>query len=266
MELVDSHTHLDFPEFDPDREEVLKRAWEAGVRLIVNAGTDVSSSLASVSLAENHPFIYASAGLHPHDAGSLDEKNRRTLEEIACHPKVVAIGETGLDYYRNLSPREAQREAFAFHLELARRTGKPLIIHSRDAHQETMDFLRDFVRNPGKLYPPYGVMHCFSGSLEMAREAVELGFFISVAGPLTFQNARKLPAIVREIPLDFLLIETDCPYLAPHPFRGRRNEPAYVRLVAEAVAQIKGLSPEEVGRKMLENALKLFRLPAGGKG
>ncbi len=265
MELVDSHTHLDFPEFDPDREEVLKRAWEAGVRLIVNAGTDVESSLASISLAERYPFIYASVGLHPHDASSLDGKARQALEELARHPRVVAIGETGLDYYRNLSPKGAQREAFAFHLDLARRTGKPVIIHSREAHQETMDFLKEFARNPGKLSPPYGVMHCFSGSLEMAREAVELGFFISVAGPLTFQNARKLPAVVREIPIEFLLIETDCPYLAPHPLRGRRNEPAYVRLVAEAVAEIKGLSPEEVGRRMLENAVKLFRLEEGGK-
>lgn len=265
MELVDSHTHLDFPEFDPDREKVIERAWETGVRLIVNVGTDVDSSFASISLAEKHPFIYASAGLHPHDASLLDEKTRRALEELACHSKVVAIGETGLDYYRNYSPKEAQREAFAFHLELARKLGKPLIIHSRDAHRETMNFLEEFARNPGKLSPPYGVMHCFSGSLEMAREAIERGFFVSVAGPLTFQNARKLPAIVKEIPIDFLLIETDCPYLAPHPYRGKRNEPAYVRFVAEAMAEIKGLSPEEVGRRMLANALKLFRLPEGGK-
>lgn len=263
MELVDSHTHLDFPEFDADREEVIKRAWGANIRLIVNVGTDVGSSMESISLAEKYHFIYASVGLHPHDAHLLDEKTGQALKELANHRKVVAIGETGLDYYRNLSPKDAQRKAFAFHLELARELGKPLIIHSREAHQETLNFLKDFVRDPGKLLPPYGVMHCFSGSLEMAKEAINLGFFISVAGPLTFQNARKLPVIVREIPLDWLLIETDCPYLAPHPYRGKRNEPAYVRFIAEAVAEIKGLSVEEVGQKMMENARRIFRLEGG---
>lgn len=260
MELVDSHTHLDFPEFDADREEVIKRAWGADIRLIVNVGTDVGSSRESISLAERYPFIYASVGLHPHDASYLDEETGQALRELASHPKVVAIGETGLDYYRNLSPKDAQRKAFTFHLELARELNKPLIIHSREAHQETLNFLKDFARNPGNLLPPYGVMHCFSGSLEMAEEAVSLGFLISVAGPLTFQNARKLPVIVREIPLDYLLIETDCPYLAPHPYRGKRNEPAYVRLVAEAMAEIKGLEVEEVGQKVMENACRLFRL------
>jgi TatD DNase family protein len=260
MELVDSHTHLDFPEFDPDRAQVIERAWQEGVRLIVNIGTDLNSSQASIALAESYPFIYASIGLHPHDARLLDGETSQALEKLAHHPKVVAIGETGLDYYRNLSPKEAQREAFAFHLELARKLGKPLVIHSREAHQDTLNFLRDFARNPGKLSPPYGIMHCFSGSLEMAKEAIALGFFISVAGPITFQNARKLPAIVKEVPIDFLLIETDCPYLAPHPHRGKRNEPAYVRFVAEAVAEIKGLSLEELGKKMLENAFKVFRL------
>ena len=260
MELVDSHTHLDFPEFDPDRAQVIERAWEEGVRLIVNIGTDLNSSQASIALAESYPFIYASIGLHPHDAKLLDEEMSQALERLAFHPKVVAIGETGLDYYRNLSPKEAQKKAFAFHLELARKLGKPLVIHSREAHQDTLNLLRDFARNPGKLLPPYGIMHCFSGSLEMAKEAVELGFLISVAGPITFQNARKLPAIVKELPIDSLLIETDCPYLAPHPHRGKRNEPAYVRFVAQAVAEIKGLSLEELGKKMLENAFKVFRL------
>lgn len=263
MELVDSHAHLDFPEFNPDRDEVIERAWEAGVRLIINIGTDVNSSLDSISLAERYSFIYASVGLHPHDASLLDEKMGEAFRKLASHSKVVAIGETGLDYYRNLSPKGAQRKAFAFHIELARDLGKPLIIHSREAHQETLNFLKEIARDPGRLSPPYGVMHCFSGSLEMAREALELGFFISVAGPLTFQNARKLPVIVKETPIDWLLIETDCPYLAPNPYRGRRNEPAYVRFVAEAVANIKGLSLEEVGQRMLENAYQVFHLDKG---
>ncbi|HDN80959.1 MAG: hydrolase TatD [Chloroflexi bacterium] len=258
MELVDSHTHLDFPQFAGDREEAIKRAWEAGVRLIVNVGTDIESSRASIALAEKHPFIYAAVGIHPHDARLLDDDALEELKELACHPKVVAIGEIGLDYYRNLSPRKVQQRAFRAQLELAQEMRKPVIIHSRNAQKDTMEIVREFaarVNSPGH---PIGVMHCFSGSLEVALEAVKLGFMISVAGPLTFKNARKLPQIVREIPLDYLLIETDCPYLAPHPHRGKRNEPAYVRLVAEALAAVKQMDVTEVARQTLENALLLF--------
>jgi len=251
MELVDSHAHLDFPQFAGDREEVIKRAQEAGVRLIINVGADLESSRASIALAERYPLIYAAVGIHPHDARLLDESALRELRKLAQHPKVVAIGEIGLDYYRNFSPREIQRRAFRLQLELAKELDKPVIIHSRDAQKDTMGILAE-------LSPERGVMHCFSGSLETALKAIELGLAISVAGPVTFKNARKLPQIVREIPLEHLLIETDCPYLAPHPYRGKRNEPAYVRLVAEAVAAIKGISPGQVARKTLENTLKLF--------
>jgi len=256
MELIDTHTHLDFPQFDGDREAVIARAREAGVTTIINVGADIESSLASVALAERYPFIYAAVGVHPHDASILDETTLAKLKELARHPKVVAIGEIGLDYYRNLSPRDVQRRVFRLQLKLALDVGKPVIIHDRDAHREVLEILKEVAQKAdGRLT---GVMHCFSGSPEMAREVLKLGFRISVAGPVTFKNARKLPQIVRELPLDRLLIETDCPYLAPHPYRGKRNEPAYVRLVAEAIAAIKGMPVEEIARATLQNALRLF--------
>ncbi len=262
MELVDSHAHLDFPQFNPDREEVIRRAEEAGIRLIVNVGADLDSSRASVALAERYPFVYAAVGVHPHDADTLDERALKALTELARHPKVVAIGEIGLDFYRDLSPRQTQRKAFLRQLELASRLGKPVIIHDRDAHREVLSIIRDYAaRADGSR--PLGVLHCFSGDIEMALKAIELGFFISVAGPVTFKNARKLPQIVRELPLDSLLVETDCPYLTPHPYRGKRNEPAYVRLVAEAVARIKGIPAEQVARVTLRNAIRLFGIAPG---
>jgi len=252
MELTDTHAHLDFPQFDGDREEVIERALAAGVRRIINVGADLASSRRAVALAEAHPPIYAAVGVHPHDAKTLTDEALAELLGLARHPKVVAIGEIGLDFYRDLSPREAQRQAFERQLALARELGLPVIVHDRNAHAEVMDVLR---RRGLR-----GVLHCFSGDLEMARQAIEMGFYISVAGPATFKNAKRLPEIVRQLPLERLLIETDCPYLAPHPHRGRRNEPAYVRLVAEAVADIKGLPLEEVARVTTANARALFGL------
>jgi len=252
MELTDTHAHLDFPQFDGDREEVIERALAAGVRRIINVGADLASSRRAVALAEAHPPIYAAVGVHPHDAKTLTDEALAELLGLARHPKVVAIGEIGLDFYRDLSPREAQRQAFERQLALARELGLPVIVHDRNAHAEVMDVLR---RRGLR-----GVLHCFSGDPEMARQAIEMGFYISVAGPATFKNAKRLPEIVRQLPLERLLIETDCPYLAPHPHRGRRNEPAYVRLVAEAVADIKGLPLEEVARVTTANARALFGL------
>jgi len=257
MFLTDTHTHLDFPEFDGDRERVIEQALAAGVRAIVNVGTDLDSSRAAVALAGAHPQIYAAVGVHPHDAKTMTVEILEELRTLAKHPKVVAIGEIGLDFYRDLSPREKQRQVFEQQLALASETGKPVIIHDREAHKEVMAILRRWAEG---CQQPVGVLHCFSGDLAMAQEAIKLGFYISIAGPVTFQNARRLRELVRQLPLEKLLVETDCPYLTPHPHRGKRNEPAYVKLVAQEVTHIKGLTLEEVARVTSDNARALFAL------
>lgn len=266
--LIDTHAHLDFPEFDTNREEIIIRAREAGVEIIINAGAGLEASQAGVALAETYPQVYAAVGIHPHEAKTLNEDVLTELRALAQHPKVVAIGEIGLDYYRDLSPRPVQRQAFQQQLALARELGKPIIIHDREAHQDVMNTLRRWVREgyqpPAIGHQPVGVMHCFSGDLAMAREVIEMGFYISIPGPVTFTNARRLPELVRVLPLECLLIETDCPYLTPHPYRGRRNEPAYVRLVAEAIARIRGIPLEEVARITTANARALFGLESPG--
>ncbi len=257
MFLTDTHTHLDFPQFDDDREHVIERAATAGVGAMVSVGADLASSQAAVALAEAYPQIYAAVGVHPHDAKTVTEKVLEELRALASHPRVVAIGEIGLDFYRDLSPRDQQRQAFEQQLALASEVRKPVIIHDREAHKEVMATLRRWVEGS---HQPAGVLHCFSGDLTMARQAIELGFYISIAGPVTFQNARRLRELVHQLPLEKLLIETDCPYLTPHPHRGKRNEPAYVKLVAQEVARIKGLSLEEVARITSDNAQALFAL------
>jgi TatD DNase family protein len=271
--LVDTHTHLDFPQFDDDRERVIERAATAGVRAIVDIGTDLASSQAAVALAEAYPQVYAAVGVHPHDAKTLTGEMLEELRALASHPKVVAVGEIGLDFYRDLSPRDQQHQVFEQQLVLASEVGKPVIIHDREAHQEIMATLRHWPcpevppeldegrnRRVEGSHQPTGVLHCFSGDRAMAQEAIEMGFYISVAGPVTFKNARRLRELVRQLPLEKLLVETDCPYLAPHPHRGKRNEPAYVKLVAQEVARIKGLSLEEVARITSDNARALFAL------
>ncbi len=256
--LVDTHAHLDFAQFDADREQVLARAWAAGLVAIVNAGADLPSSRAGVELSARHERVFAAVGVHPHDAKALTAEALAELETLARAPKVVAIGEIGLDFYRDLSPRPAQRAALEAQLALAARLPKPIIVHDRDAHGEVMGILREW--SPTSPLAEKGVLHCFSGSLDMAEQAVELGFLISIAGPITYTNARKLPEIAAALPLDKLLIETDCPYLAPHPHRGQRNEPAYVALVAEAVARARGVPVAEVARATTANAARLFGL------
>lgn len=256
--LVDTHAHLDFDAFDADREQVLERAWAAGLVAIVNAGADLPSSRAGVELAWRHARVFAAVGVHPHDAKDLAASALAELEALARAPKVVALGEIGLDFYRDLSPRPAQRKAFEAQLDLAAHLGKPVIVHDRDAHGEVMSLLRTWA--PTSPLAEKGVLHCFSGSLEMALEAVELGFLISIAGPITYANARKLPQIAAALPLDKLLIETDCPFLAPHPHRGKRNEPAHVAMVAKAVARVRGVSVADVARATTANAVRLFGL------
>ena len=258
MFVIDTHAHLDFPQFDGDREQVIERALATGVKTMINVGADLVSSRAAVALADTYPQVYAAVGVHPHDAKTLTEETLEELKALASHPRVVAIGEIGLDFYRDLSPRDQQRRAFQQQLALAREMGKPVVIHDRQAHQEVMSILRQWIDS--NVRQPPGVLHCFSGDLAMAQEAIELGFYISIAGPVTFQNARRLRELVHQLPLEKLLIETDCPYLTPHPPRGKRNEPAYVKLVAQEIARIKGLSLEEVARITSSNAQALFAL------
>jgi TatD DNase family protein len=254
--MIDSHCHLDFPHFDEDRDEVLSRAVEAGVTAIVNPGTDLESSRRAVDLAERHDMVYAAVGIHPHDASTLNDQALAELRQLAAHPKVVAIGEIGLDYYRDLSPREQQRAAFTAQLALAGELGLPVIIHQRESGGDVMAALREWSVDGH----PGCVLHAFSGDREMGDEAVALGFFIGVGGPLTFKNARRLPEIIPDLPLDALVIETDAPYLAPHPYRGQRNEPAYVALVAEKLAELRGLALAQLAKRLTANTRNLFHL------
>lgn len=255
MEFIDTHAHLYDPAFDEDREEVINRYREAGGKELICVSFDLDSISKAVELAEKYDFMYASAGVHPHDAKGIPGNYLDLLFDWGRHPKVVALGEMGLDYYRDLSPRETQRRVFREQLSLAREIGKPVIIHDREAHEDLLDILRkDGVGEAG------GVMHCFSGDREMARECINLGFYISLAGPVTFKNARKLKEVAASVPLDRLLVETDCPYLAPEPRRGRRNEPAFVKYVVEHVAQLRDMAPDELASATGANARKLFGL------
>jgi TatD DNase family protein len=253
--FIDTHAHLDGPKFDGDREAVLERAKNTGISAIINVGFDMPSCNRSIALAERFPEMYAAVGIHPHDAADAREDDFIQLQHWTAHSKVVAVGEIGLDYFRNLSPRDIQRQVFIRQIALARAVKKPIIIHDRDAHGEIMEILhQEFHDIPG------GVMHCYSGSAEMAKEVVKMGLYISIAGPVTFRNARKLWEVVEETDLNWLLVETDAPYLAPEPYRGKRNESAYVRFAAEKIAEIKKISVEEVAKVTSANARQLFKL------
>ncbi|HEY8363912.1 MAG TPA: TatD family hydrolase [Tissierellaceae bacterium] len=253
MLLIDSHAHLDDERFDKDRDELIRSLESNGIELVINVGADLKSSIASVSLAEKYPNIYAAVGVHPHDVKDMDESTLEIIKSLAKRDKVVAIGEIGLDYYYDNSPREDQRKWFKRQLELAKELGLPVIIHSRDAQQETFDIIKE--AQDGRLR---GVMHCYSGSKEMANEYIKLGFYISIAGPVTFKNARVVKEVAKEVPLDKLLVETDSPYLAPEPHRGKRNEPIFVKFVAGTIAEIKGISFEELAKATNRNTKELF--------
>jgi len=257
--LVDTHAHLDDPQFDADRAAVIARAAASGLRYIVTVGTDLDSSRQALELAQRFPGVYAAVGFHPHEAKTFGADSLDRLRRLAAHPDVVALGEMGLDFYRNLSPRQEQRQAFERQLSLAAELGLPVIVHSRQAHGEVLDILQRWAGRlgPGRIA---GVMHCFSGDEAMARRFLELGFFISLAGPVTFGAARRLRDLAAALPLEGLVLETDCPYLAPEPFRGQRNEPARVRAVAEEVAALRGLSLRALAHATTANAQSLFRL------
>lgn len=255
--IVDSHAHLDARPFARDRDQVMARAREAGVVAVVTIGTDLASSRAAIALAEHYPDVYASVGLHPHDARAMDDDYLDALATLARHPRVVAIGETGIDLYRNLSPLEAQLDAFRRQMALAASRGLPLIVHSRNARDEVLALLEEWAQGRTG---PLGVLHCYSGDVALALRYIEMGFLISVAGPVTYKSS-DAAAVASEVPLGSMLIETDCPFLAPQPHRGKRNEPAYLTMVVERIAALKGMASQEVAEATARNAASLFGLP-----
>lgn len=251
--VFDSHAHLDDGRFDTDRDALIASLPAKGVGFVVNAGADMASSRLSIGLAERWPYIYAAVGVHPHEAKTLDEAGLAELKAMLAHPKAVALGEIGLDYHYDYSPRDVQRVWFDRQLALAREMNKPVVIHSREAMEETLSILRPYVRDG-----IWGVMHAFPGSWETAREMLDMGFMIGLGGTVTFKNAVKPVEVAAKVPLDRLMIETDCPYLTPVPYRGQRNEPAYVRLVAEKIAELRAIPVAEVIGVTCENARRFF--------
>ena len=260
--LTDTHCHLDFAAFDSDRELVIRRAQDAGLERMLNPGIDITTSQAALKLAEQHDEIYAAVGIHPNSALSWDGDTCSELEELASHSKVKAIGEIGLDYYRNGAPVEVQRAVFAAQLNLAAKMGLPVIIHYREACDEMMIILdgwvNDLNNNQSNLANMPGVLHSFSGNLEMAEWAVARNFFIGFTGPVTYRNADLLRQVVAKVPLENILIETDAPFLTPHPFRGKRNEPAHVGLIAGKIGELRTIEMNAVAQASTRNAARLF--------
>ena len=253
--LIDSHAHLTLPQFDKDRKTVIQRACEAGLKHIITIGIDIEDSQKALTLAKEYSFISVSVGVHPHDAKSINAETYSLLRKFSTQDKVVAIGEMGLDFYRNLSPREIQIQHFREQLRLAREVSLPVIIHDREAHQEVLNILRE-----EKAETVGGVIHCFSGDWTMAKACLDMDFYISIPGTVTFKTSGAYQELVRNLPLHRLLLETDSPFLTPHPFRGKRNEPAYVCYVAEAVARIKGMDLAELTDITSRNTQELFNL------
>ncbi|HUW47854.1 MAG TPA: TatD family hydrolase [Patescibacteria group bacterium] len=252
--LIDSHAHLQWRSFDQDREEVINLAKEANVKYIVNIGYDLEGSKKAVELAERHEGLYATVGIHPHNASALNEKVLDNLRRLSENPMVVAIGEIGLDYYRNLSPKTVQQKAFEAQMILAQELELPVVIHDRDAHADVANTLSKF---KGKLK---GVMHCFSGNLEMAEQCAKMNYYISFAGPVTFPNAHMLHETAKSIDLNSILLETDCPWLAPQEMRGKRNEPAFLPFTAEKIANLRGISLEELAEATTRNTKRIFHI------
>ena len=251
MTLFDSHAHYEDPRFDEDRDALLASLPAAGVARVVEIGCDAAGAAIALDLADRYPFIYAAVGVHPEQAGEADDAEFAALEACYAHPKVVAVGEIGLDYHWDTPAREVQREVFARQLETARRFDLPVCIHDRDAHRDTLDILRAY---PGVR----GVFHCYSGSLEMTRDVLKLGFVFGFGGVITFKNAKKYEPILKSLPAEAILIETDCPYLAPEPYRGKRNDSRYLTRVVETIAELRDLSVEETAALTYQNAARLY--------
>jgi TatD DNase family protein len=254
--LFDSHAHLNDERFEEDREELISSLKDKGVDLVLNPGACIETSKSSVELANKYDFIYAAVGVHPHDVGEMTEEDIKTLRKLALeNDKVMAIGEIGLDYYYDNSPREIQKQWFKRQIELANELKLPIIIHDRDAHGDTFEIIKNTKS------PEIGcVLHCYSGNVELAKEYVKMGCYISIPGTVTFKNNKKTREVAKEIPLEYLLIETDSPYMAPEPHRGKRNDPSLVQFVADKIAQEKGISYEQVCEATKENAKKLFNI------
>jgi TatD DNase family protein len=264
---IDSHCHVTADSFDEDQDEVLERALAAGVERLVaiGSGYGVASNARAVALADQHPHIWASAGVHPHEASELDDDLRARLREWLAHPRCIAVGECGLDYHYMNSPREAQRSVFSEQLDLAREFDLPVVIHVRGDEPNAYDELLEIWRSEGG-GALSGVLHCYTGTLEFARRALEWGFYVSFSGILTFRKSEALRETARSLPLERLMVETDAPFLAPQGHRGKRNEPALVQIVGEALAELHGVAPEEAARITRENTCELFRLPAATVG
>ncbi len=259
MMLIDTHCHLDFPEFNQDRDEVIERARQAGVCTIINVASSVEGSLHSVELARKFNWIYASIGVHPHYAKDVCGKIPVQLLALVKNDNVVAVGEVGLDYYRDLSPRPLQQSLFKAFIALAQEKGLPLIIHSRDAHEDTMSVLKDSMKSKAR-----GVVHCFSAGKEYLDEYLRMGFYISFTGNLTFKNNTKLRSLAKGVPLERLLLETDAPFLAPQKFRGKRNEPSYITELAGEFSRIHGVDLSDIAEITTRNARELFSLKTEG--
>lgn len=251
--LFDTHTHMDAPEFEEDRDETIARAVEAGVGHFVNIGFNRETIPTTLALAEKYPFVYAAIGWHPVDAIDMQPGDLEWIESLCSHEKVVAIGEIGLDYHWDKSPKDVQHRVLREQIALAKRVKLPIVIHNREAHEDTIRILKE--ENASEVG---GIMHAFSGSWETAKICLDMGFHLSFGGPVTFKNAKQPKEVLEKTPMDRLLIETDAPYLTPHPYRGKRNETGYVRLVAETAAQLKGVSLEEIAEQTTKNAKLLF--------
>ena len=248
--IFDSHAHYNDEQFDIDRDTLLASLLEAGIVGIINCGTDVASSAASLEMAEKYPFVYAACGFHPESALEFTDADLSEIEKMLSHEKCVAVGEIGLEYHYDFVPKDVQIAVFEKHLQLAVKHDMPVIVHDREAHADTMDLL--------KKYKPKGVLHCYSGSTEMAKEVLKLGMYIGLGGAVTFKNAVKPVEVAQMIPLDRLLLETDCPYMAPVPMRGKRNNSAYIEFVAEKIASVRGISAQELLDITADNTRKLF--------
>ena len=255
MMLIDSHAHLEMPEFKKDLEAVIQRAKESGIEYIFTVGTEEKDWKRALEIADSHPSIYAILGVHPHNAKEINDRTYPMLRELCLNGKVRAFGEIGLDFFRNLSPRDVQLKRFREQIGLAKELGFPVVIHDREAHQETLEILKS--ERAGECG---GIIHCFSGDYEMAKTCMDMGFYISVPGSITFKNAEGFREVVRRIPLESLLVETDAPFLTPEPFRGKRNEPSYVRYTAQRVAEVKNISFEKMAEVTTQNAMRVYRL------
>lgn len=254
--MIDSHCHLDNPKLGKNVADLIKEGKEKGILAFINTGYDLISSKVGVELAEAYEEVYTTVGVHPHDAKGVSPNYLENLANLAKSSKVVAIGEIGLDYYYDFSPRNQQRKVFIEQIEMANTLKLPFVIHQRDAMGDMLEILSKFPA------PKYGaVFHCYSGSLETAKELIKKGFFISIGGPVTFKNAKKTLEVVKEIPLEYLLVETDCPYLTPEPYRGKVNYPHYVKYVIEKIADLKNTPPQIVAQKTSQNSVHLFGLP-----